>query len=79
MSQKGVLGSKTGVSEFTEYSELVFSVFHIRYIPYRVIIELLCSQNNRSNSNYNQIFDYEFRMQHLRTKAKPIKPVPHAL
>jgi len=39
---------------------------NIRYIQnYRVIIELLFLQNNCSDSNYNQIFDYKFGMQGL--------------
>ncbi len=42
-----------------------YSVYMNIYKIYFVIIELLFLWNNRSNSNYNQIFDYEFGMQGL--------------
>jgi len=44
---------------------LFFSVYTYIYGIYGIIIELLFLQNNRSDSNYNQIFNYEFGMQGL--------------
>jgi len=64
-SKNPVFGSKIGSfqnSEYTEYSELIFfrSPFSVYYV--------LC-QNwiyfSRSNSNFNQKFNYEFRTQGL--------------
>jgi len=35
--------------------------YHQKYQKYCIIIEFLFSQNNLSNLNFNQKFDYEFR------------------
>jgi len=44
---------------------LFYSIYTYIYGIHRFIIKLLFSRNNRSDSNNNQIFDYEFGMQGL--------------